>query len=110
MDDSNSELAEIQIDRQLRELHGRIDRLSNSQGVGDREPARVRLYDTLVVAATVALVGAAWVLGRSVAVLQASDVYQNERITELRGDVKQLQGTTFRGVDGFDKKEPARGN
>jgi hypothetical protein len=71
-----------------------------------------RIVDHLLLAAVVALVGAVWVLGRSVAVLQASDTYQNERIAEIKADVretksdvKEIRGKTFRGVDGYE--EPA---
>jgi hypothetical protein len=68
---------------------------------------RLKFYDALVVAAIVALVGAVWVLGRSVAVLQASDGFQNERLGELRSDMRELQGKSFRGVDGYeDAKQP----
>lgn len=72
------------------------------QGGRDANSREKRMVDALVIAAVAGLVGAVWILQRSVAILQTSDQYQNERIAEIRADVKAIEGKTFRGVDGYD--------
>lgn len=65
-----------------------------------------RFFDPLIIAAIIALVGAVWVLGINVAQLQTSTAYNRDDIRELRGDVKELQGTRFRGLDGYEDAHP----
>ena len=105
MDDNNGELEELKIDRQRREMLTRADGGVYHYERTGSDSREKKIVDHLLLLAVAALVGAVWVLGRSVAVLQASDTYQNERLAELRGDIKVIEGKTFRGVDGYEDRE-----
>ena len=102
-DNSNSDLEEMKIDRQLR---ARVEAARNGPAYsyersGDNGSSGKRFLDPLILAAIIALVGAVWVLGINVAQLQTSVGFLKERTAEIRGDVRELQGKQFRGVDGY---------
>lgn len=119
MDDNNGELEELKIDRQLDKRAAAARGYTYTRnGNNNGESREKKIVDHLLLLAVAALVGAVWVLGRSVAVLQASDSYQNERISELRTDLRAVEGKALRGVDGYDdnwqgsqsQKEGTNGN
>lgn len=60
-----------------------------------QDPRRDYIYNALIVAAIVALTGALWTLKASVATLQTSDGYQNQRLD-------RLEAPRFRGGAGAD--------
>ena len=103
----------------------------NSQRVNGGDPRVSGLIKWLWTALGTAFVGGVYWVGTSINDLNTSvvriiaqndsmlaqinrndtrDDRQDEAIVEIRGDVREIQGRTFRGVPGYDQKEPRRGN
>lgn len=120
-DDNTSHLEEERIDRQIAAMQKQLAALQ-ARGIFVSEPKdepknarEKRIVDGVLLAAIAALGWALWNLNATVATLQTANLYQDAAIaansqaaTSLSQEMRELQGRQFRGVDGYDTKEPQR--
>ncbi len=94
MNDNNSELEELKIDRQLRKPAS--DTFIRKSGDGGYK----RIQEALVIAAILALIGAVWNLTQTAATLQTAQQYQQREIDRLDRRQDTLEGKLTRGDEG----------
>lgn len=98
MNDNNSELEEIKIDRQLRR-HGDV----YSRGENSRSARRIA--EALVIAALIGLGTTVWLLRDAVNILQTSQAFLQRQVDQVAAEtrdnshkVDEMQGRFYRGL------------
>lgn len=121
-DDSNSDLEQLKIDRQLREQRRAAESGGGSVTIRDSRVSKALGWFWGLVGAGIAgsiLIAAnnLYQLNLTVARGQDSDAARDLRIedheTRLRNverEVNTIEGRVFRGVDGYQTEEPKRGH
>lgn len=109
---------ELSYEAQLRALREQVATLQArgifvTESKDEPKGREKRLVDGVLLAAITALGWALWNLNATVATLQTANAYQDAAIASnaqaaatLSQEMRELQGKTFRGLDGYDTKEP----